>query len=158
MVRSKAKELEIDPAKIGLLGFSAGGNLTAIASTNFDERMYPVIDDTDKVSCRPDFSVLVYPAWLVDAKTNALIPEVKVTPQTPPAIFIHAGDDKIGAESSILMSLALRHEKVPTELHVFTDGGHGFGMKHTGKPIESWTKLCEVWFRTMKFIPAVPKE
>jgi acetyl esterase/lipase len=152
LARAKAKELEINPERIGILGFSAGGNLSAIASTNSDQRAYELLDETDKVSCRPDFAVLIYPAWLVDDK-GALIPELKVTPQTPPVFFAHAGDDKILAESSIQMHLALRKNKVATELHVFSDGGHGFGMRPIPHPIAGWPKLCEQWLRARKLIP-----
>ncbi|MGD0089727.1 MAG: alpha/beta hydrolase [Planctomycetota bacterium] len=151
LVRAQAKQWDIAPDRIGILGFSAGGNLAAIASTNFEQRAYTPLDDTDKVICRPDFAVLIYPAWLVDGK--GLVPEVAVTAQTPPAFFVHAGDDKIGAESSILMHLALRQAKVPTELHVFNDGGHGFGMHTSAHPIAGWPKLCENWLRSRKLIP-----
>ncbi|MCY3021768.1 MAG: alpha/beta hydrolase [Planctomycetota bacterium] len=153
LVRAQAKQLEINPDRIGILGFSAGANLAAIASTNFDQRQYEALDDTDKVSCRPDFAVLLYSAWLVDEKTKVLLPEVRVTPQTPPVFFAHAGDDKICAESSIQMHLALRQAKVPTELHVFEGGGHGFGMRPIPHPIAGWPGLCEQWLRTRKLIP-----
>jgi acetyl esterase/lipase len=153
LVRAQAKALEIDPNRIGILGFSAGGNLAAIAATNFDSRAYEALDETDRISCRPDFAVLIYPAWLVDEKKGVLVPEVCVTPQTPPVFFVHAGDDKIVAESSILMHLALRQAKVPTELHVFTDGGHGFGMRPSPNAIAGWPQLCERWMRARKLIP-----
>jgi acetyl esterase/lipase len=154
LVRAQAKELGIDPQRIGILGFSAGGNLAAIAATNSDQRQYEAADETDKVSCRSDFAVLIYPAWLVDGKSPGLVPEVRVSAQTPPTFFIHAGDDKIVAESSIQMHLALRQAKVPTELHVFADGGHGFGMRPSAHAIAGWPRLCEGWLRTMKFIPS----
>lgn len=153
LLRAQAKELSINADRIGILGFSAGGNLAAIASTNFDQRAYEPLDETDKVSCRPDFAVLIYPAWLVDEKTKVLAPEVRVTPQTPPIFFAHAGDDKIWGESSIQMHLALRQNKVPTELHVFEGGGHGFGMRPIPHPIAGWPKLCEQWLRARKLIP-----
>jgi acetyl esterase/lipase len=154
LVRAQAKDLDINPDRIGILGFSAGGNLAAIASTNFDQRAYEAADDTDKVSCRPDFAVLIYPAWLVDDKTKVLVPEVRVTPQTPPVFFAHAGDDKILPESSIQMHLALRQAKVPSELHIFASGGHGFGMRPIPHPVAGWPKLCEQWMRDQKLIPA----
>lgn len=153
LVRAQAKELDIKPDRIGILGFSAGGNLAAMAATNFEKRAYEASDDTDQVSCRPDFAVLIYPAWLVDEKTKVLIPEMTVTPQTPPMFFAHAGDDKIWAESSIQLHLALRQQKVPTELHVFATGGHGFGMRPIPHPIASWPKLCEQWLRAQRLIP-----
>lgn len=154
LVRAQAKELGINPDRIGILGFSAGGNLAAIASTNFDQRAYEAADETDKVSCRPDFAVLIYPAWLVDDKTKLLVPEVRVTPQTPPVFFAHAGDDKILPESSIQLHLALRQAKVPSELHIFASGGHGFGMHQIPHPVAGWPRLCEQWMRDQKLIPA----
>jgi acetyl esterase/lipase len=146
LVRTHANEWRLDPGRIGILGFSAGGHLAATASTNFDRRSYRAIDDTDKVSCRPDFTVLAYPAYLIDGK--GLAPEIRVSPQTPPTFFVHAGDDGIVAENSIRMCLALREAKVPAELHVFAKGGHGFGLRPSDRPVSGWPKLCEEWMRS----------
>ena len=153
LVRSQAKQLDIAPDRIGILGFSAGGNLAAIATTNDDQRQYEALDDVDKASCRPDFAVLLYPAWLAKEDGKGLMPEVRVSARTPPTFFVHAGNDKIAAESSILMHLALRQAKVPTELHVFAEGGHGFGMRTSAHAISGWPKLCEGWLRSQKLIP-----
>jgi acetyl esterase/lipase len=152
LVRSQARQWAIAPDRIGMLGFSAGGHLAAVACTNFEKRQYEPLDGTDKVSCRPDFAILIYPALLKE-DSKELLPEIHVTPQTPPAFFAHAGDDKLAAEGSILMHLALRQAKVPTELHVFTAGGHGFGMLPSANPISGWPKLCEAWLRSQKLIP-----
>ena len=108
LVRSKAKELNLDPNRIGVLGFSAGGHLAASSSTNFDKRAYDAIDDVDRVSCRPDFAVLVYPGYLVNKEKDALVPSIPVTDQTPPMFLAHAGNDPVPAENSVEMYRALK--------------------------------------------------
>jgi acetyl esterase/lipase len=152
LVRSHAKEWDLDPHRIGILGFSAGGHLAAVTCTNHDKRQYDAVDDADKVSCRPDFAVLVYPAYLTVG--NRLAPEVRVNAQTPPVFFVHAGDDPISAEGSITMYLALRQAKVPAEMHLYASGGHGFGLRPTGKPATTWPKRCEEWLRATRVIAA----
>jgi acetyl esterase/lipase len=149
LVRSKAAEWGIDAKRIGVLGFSAGGHLAAWAATNFDQRAYEKIDATDDVSCRPDFAVLIYPAGIVKREPAELSPEIRVTPQTPPCFFAHADDDQNSPVNSVAMYLALRRAKVPAELHVYVSGGHGFGMRATGKPTATWPKRCEEWLRDM---------
>jgi acetyl esterase/lipase len=147
LVRSNAEKWGLAPDRLGILGFSAGGHLSAAASTNFDQRQYAAIDDLDKVSCRPDFTVLVYPAYL--ANGSALADEIRASPQTPPTFLIHAGDDRIAAENSVQMYLALRQAKVPAELHTFPAGGHGFGLRPSEHPISGWPKLCEQWMQAI---------
>lgn len=146
LVRSRAAEWKIDPARIGILGFSAGGHLAAVASTNFDQRQYAPIDDVDQASCRPDFTVLIYPAYLAEGIN--LLPEIRVGAETPPVFFVHAGDDRISPENSIGMYLALKAAGVPAELHVFTAGGHGFGLRSSDHPVSKWPVLCEQWMRS----------
>ncbi len=143
LVRSKAKQLGIDPKRIGILGFSAGGHLAAAAATNHDRRHYEPVDDADEVSCRPDFVVLVYPAYL--AKDGELSPEIRVDEKTPPVFFAHAGDDRISPENSIAMYLALRKAGVPAELHVYGSGGHGFGLRPSEHPCSTWPDRCAAW-------------
>jgi acetyl esterase/lipase len=147
LVRSKAKEWGIDPKRIGMLGFSAGGNLTAFACTHYASRTYEPIDDADRVSCRPDFAVLVYPAYLVNAKKDALADEMHVDKQTPPMFLAHAGDDPVPAENSAQMYLALKRAGVPAELHIYASGGHGFGLRKTDKPCTTWPDRCGEWLR-----------
>ncbi len=154
LVRSKAAELQIDPHRIGILGFSAGGNLSALACTNFDKRSYEALDDIDKVSCRPDFGVLVYPAYLLVGKTTELSPDVPVTSQTPPIFFVHAGDDGISSAGSAIMYLALKHAGVPSELHIYSIGGHGFGLRPTTRPVSAWPKRCEEWMHELGLLKA----
>ncbi|HWE03668.1 MAG TPA: alpha/beta hydrolase [Tepidisphaeraceae bacterium] len=145
LVRSKSKELGIDPRRIGILGFSAGGNLAALACTNFDRRSYDAIDEVDQVSCRPDFGVLCYPAYLVAAKTEELNPDIRVTPQTPPIFFVHADNDGVSSANSAVMYLALKRAGVSSELHIYTVGGHGFGLRPTTRPVCKWPERCEEW-------------
>ncbi len=151
LVRFKAAEWKIDPKRIGILGFSAGGHLAAATSTNFDRPQYEPIDQVDTVSCRPDFAVLVYPAYL--AEGAGLAPEIRVTPQTPPVFFAHAADDRIGPENSIRMFLALKEAGVPSELHVFASGGHGFGLRPSEHTSATWPRLCEAWMRARGLLP-----
>jgi acetyl esterase/lipase len=148
LVRSKAKEWGIDPERVGILGFSAGGHLTAATCTNFDKRAYPQIDAVDEVSCRPDFGVAIYPGGIVVKGTESQIsPEIRVSKQTPP-IFIAQATDDPGSDNSVYLYLALKHAAVPTELHMYTRGGHGFGIKATDKPSATWPQRCEEWMRS----------
>ena len=101
VVRSKAGDLGIDPKRIGILGFSAGGHLAAWASTNPDKRSYEPVDAADKVDCRPDFTVLIYPAYLLKKGNDGLAPEIRAGSETPPTFFAHAGDDPVTVESSV---------------------------------------------------------
>ncbi len=145
LVREHADQWGIDPGRIGILGFSAGGHLSATAATNFDRRQYEKIDDTDQISCRPDFAVLVYPAYLIEG--DKLAPEITVDAQTPPTFFVHAGDDRISSENSAEMYLALKQAGVPAELHIYTSGGHGFGLRPSDNPCSTWPARCEEWLR-----------
>jgi acetyl esterase/lipase len=146
LVRSHAREWGIRPDRIGILGFSAGGHLAAAASTNHDQRKYEGLDDTDKVSCRPDFTVLIYPAYLTAGEH--LSPEIRVNAQTPPTFFAHASDDGISSENSIAMYLALKRAKVPAEMHIYASGGHGFGLRPTQNPCCTWPQRCQEWMKS----------
>jgi acetyl esterase/lipase len=148
LVRSKAKEWGLDPRRIGMLGFSAGGHLTAWTATNSDRRSYKPLDAVDKVSCRPDFAVLVYPWALQDSKNkDRLAPDIRVAKDTPPAFFAHAADDFVSAENSVVMFQALRRASVSAELHVYSTGGHGFGLRPSDRPCSSWPQRCGEWLR-----------
>ena len=147
LVRSKATDWGVDSKRIGVLGFSAGGHLAAWSATNFDKRTYEKADQSDEASCRPDFAVMIYPGGVVKRETTELSPEIRVTPQTPPCFFAHAGDDRVSPENSVAMFLALKRAGVPAELHIYASGGHGFGLRPTGKPTATWPKRCEEWLR-----------
>ncbi len=124
-----------------------------MACTNYDKRAYDAIDEIDKVSCRPDFGVLLYPAWLVkEKKEDELRPEIRVNEQTPPIFFVHAGDDKLTAANSAVMYLALKRAGVPAELHVYAAGGHGFGLRTTTKPVCTWPQRCEEWMKNQGIV------
>lgn len=154
LVRNKAAEWGIDAKRIGVLGFSAGGHLAAWAATNFDTRAYDKIDATDDASCRPDFAVMIYPGYVVKQGTAELSPEIRVTPQTPPCLFVHAGDDRVSPDNSVTMYLALKRTNVLAELHIYASGGHGFGLRPTGKPSSTWPKRCEEWLRATGVLKA----
>jgi acetyl esterase/lipase len=152
LVRSRASEWDIAPDRIGILGFSAGGHLSAATSTNFDQRKYDALDAVDQESCRPDFTVLVYPAYLLTE--GKLSPEIRVAKDSPPTFFAHAYDDGIGPENSIAMFTALKQSGVPAELHVYASGGHGFGLRPSEHPASTWPKRCEEWMRSRGLIKA----
>lgn len=143
LVRSRAAEWNVDPARIGILGFSAGGNLAGITAMHFTERRYPRVDAADDVASRPDFAVLVYPAYFVEGE--ALHPDVKVSKETPPMFLVHAGDDRISAENSVRLYLAIQKEGVRSELHVYPTGGHGYGLRPTEHAVTHWPERCHEW-------------
>lgn len=147
LVRSKAEEWKLDPNRIGLLGFSAGGHLAASAGTHFDRRAYEALDGVDKVSCRPDFLVLVYPGYLANAEGTGLRPDLRVTQDTPRTFLVHAGDDPVTVDSSIQFYRALKQAKVPADLHVYSTGGHGYGLRKTDEPVTTWPERCAEWMR-----------
>lgn len=155
LVRSNAKEWGIDPQKIGMVGFSAGGHLVGAAATNFEQRTYDSIDDIDKISCRPDFAVMLYSGYFkLDDKTG-LSPTIRVTSAAPPLFLVHATDDRISAvDHSVTMYLAMKGAGVPTELHVYATGGHGFGVRKVGHPCETWTDRCTEWLRNRGILDA----
>ena len=155
MVRSHAAEWHIDPHRIGVLGFSAGGHLAAALSTHFDRRLYDRIDSADDLSCRPDFAVIVYPGYLALADQNfAPNPDIHVTDQTPPSFIVQAEDDPVHVENATVYFLALKNAKVPAELHIYAGGGHGYGLRRTALPVTSWPRSVETWLRTLQVLPA----
>ena len=155
IVRSHAVEWHVDPDRIGVLGFSAGAHLSAALSTHFDQRLYDPIDDADKTSCRPDFVVVVYPGYLALSEQNfAPNAEIHVTEKTPPTFIVQAEDDPVHVENSTVYFLALKNAKVPAELHLYADGGHGYGLRRTGLPISAWPTLVETWLQTIQMVPA----
>lgn len=154
IVRSHAAEWHIDPQRIGVLGFSAGAHLAAALSTHFDQRLYDPIDAADQVSCRPDFAVIVYPGYLAIAEQNfAPNSEIHVTDKTPPSFIVQAEDDTVHVENSTVYFLALKNAKVPAELHLYAQGGHGYGLRRTALPVTAWPQLVETWLHTIQVLP-----
>ena len=156
LLRSKASELGVQPDRIGLFGFSAGGQVALIATTNDDARLYPAADDIDKVSCRPDFLMLCYP-WhiLADNSLTELKPEIHISAKTPPTFIAQAYDDKGAlAEGSTLAFLALRKAGVSAELHIYSTGGHGFGMRANGTQAPGdFPGRLELWLKARGLLP-----
>jgi acetyl esterase/lipase len=155
LVRFQAARWQIDPGKIGVLGFSAGGHLVAALSTQFDRRLYPPVDAADRVSCRPDFGVALYPGHLAVREENFVLnPHIRVTAQTPPTFLLQAEDDPVDpVENSLVYYAALKKAGVPAELHVYVKGGHAFGLRRTASPITAWPALLESWLQTIGMIP-----
>ncbi len=156
LIRSRAAEYGIDPGKLGIMGFSAGANLTVRVSTNHKNRAYEPVDDADKYSCRPDFSIVVYP-WTLAPGDNSLPqlpltlrPTFPVDKTTPPAFIIQAEDDGCHIENALAYFAALKFAGVKAEMHCFPDGGHGYGMRKHGRSVDGWEKLLAVWLGRMK--------
>jgi len=150
IVRSHASEWHIDPHRIGVLGFSAGAHLAAALSTHFDQRLYDSIDASDGLSCRPDFAVIVYPGYLALAEKNfALNPDIHVTGKTPPSFIVQAEDDPVHVENAVVYFLALKNAQVPAELHIYAEGGHGYGLRRTALPVTKWPLSVETWLHTL---------
>jgi acetyl esterase/lipase len=172
LVRLHAAEWHIDPHKIGVLGFSAGGHLVAAISVHYAQRLYPAIDEADKESCRPDFAIALYPGHLSlaasewdaqEGKTKyplhyppntdrnlGLNPDIHVTSQTPPTFLVQAEDDHVDSVyDSLSYYIALKKAGVPTEMHLFAQGNHAFGLRPTKFPITRWPQLVETWLTTI---------
>ncbi|MFO0897538.1 MAG: alpha/beta hydrolase [Pirellulales bacterium] len=148
LVRSRAAEWKLDPERIGVLGFSAGGQTAALAALFGEERQYDAQDDADQASPRPNFAVLVYTGGLFDKEKQALAPEAKVTANAPPMFLAHAQDDPVPAANSLLLALALKEAGVPAELHLYAKGGHGFGLRPTDDPCTHWPERCAEWLES----------
>ncbi|WP_309709233.1 alpha/beta hydrolase [Armatimonas sp.] len=150
LVRANASKWGVASDKLGILGFSAGGKTAGMAALQNGKSLYEEQDEADKLSCRPDFAVLVYPAYFCDNNLQ-LQPEyaAMVTKDLPPFFFAHAADDGVTCQSSVQLFTALRKVKVPAELHVWESGGHGYGMRpQKDKPIPTaWPKRCEEWMK-----------
>ncbi len=175
LVRFHAAEWHIDPHKIGVLGFSAGGHLSAAISNHFDHRLYPPVDAADKESCRPDFAVPIYPGHLTihaaewDASQGTkkfaiphsptadpeltLNPDLHITKQTPPTFLLQNEDDHVdGVDQALAYYIALKNAGVPVEIHLYAQGGHAFGLRRTKLPVSSWPQLVDTWLATIGMI------
>lgn len=145
ITRAKAAEWKIDPKRIGVIGFSAGGNLAAKASNRFEERSYPAIDEVDRQSCRPDFAVLVYPAYL-DDKKGGVAPDLNLKVNIPPTLIIHSEDDKTHVVGSKVYHTALEAAKIAHEFKLYPTGGHGYGL-HCEREAKVWPEDALKWFQ-----------
>jgi acetyl esterase/lipase len=155
LVRLHADEWHIDPHKIGVVGFSAGGHLVAATSTRFDKRLYSAVDAADKESCRPDFAVALYPGHMLEDTTQAfdLNPTIPVTSNTPPTFLLQAEDDPVDdVKNSLVYYIALQKAGVPVEMHLYAQGGHAFGLRRTKFPLTQWPQLLDSWLRTIGMI------
>jgi acetyl esterase/lipase len=144
LARENAKEWNIDPQRLGVMGFSAGGNLSAKASTQFDTRTYSAIDDIDKQSCRPDFAVLVYPAYL-DAN-GKVAPDLNLKANIPPTLILHSEDDRQFVTGSKVYDAALTEAKIAHEFILYPTGGHGYGL-HCTKDAKAWPDAALAWMK-----------
>ncbi len=154
LVRMHAADWGIDPSRVGVLGFSAGGFLSAAISNLYDLPLYRPIDAADKLSCRPDFSVVIYPGYLALAEQNfAPNPDIHPTANTPPTFILQAEDDPVHVENAVDYFMELKKAGVPAELHVYAQGGHGYGLRPTQLPITHWPNLVDRWLRTIKVLP-----
>ncbi len=146
LVRRNATKWNLDPEKIGIMGFSAGGSLSARTSTLFIKRTYTPVDEVDSLSCRPTFALLIYPAYLDQGPNKTLTPELQLTKDTPPIFIFQTADDQYG-NSALVIASALRDAKLPVELHILPTGGHGYGLR-PGKPApDTWPVLAEKWLK-----------
>lgn len=150
VIRNRASEWKLNLDKLGVMGFSAGGSLSARASTRFTIETYAKVDSIDLISCRPDFSLLVYPAYLDKGKNRTLTSELLISNNTPPMFIFGTADDKYG-NSSLVMAAALRDNNIPVELHFLARGGHGYGLRPGNVAAETWPLLAEVWLKNIIF-------
>jgi acetyl esterase/lipase len=153
LTRTHASEWHINPARIGVMGFSAGGHLAALISNNWNKPTYEPVDAADKSSARPDFAMLIYPAYLTgDKEMTTVSPALPVSAQTPPTLLIQAEDDPIPVEGSLVYYRALKNAKVPAEMHLYPKGGHGYGLRSEVAPLNTWPKRAEEWMRALGFL------
>lgn len=154
LVRFHAARWHVDPHKIGVLGFSAGGHMVAAMSTHFVRRVYRAVDEADTVSCRPDFAIALYPGHLAARESGfALNPDIRVTSRTPPTFLVQARNDPVDpVENSLVYGAALRKAGVLVEMHIYAKGGHAFGLRRTSAPITGWPQLAERWLRRIGMI------
>jgi len=157
LVRSRAAEWGIDPGRVGMVGFSAGGHLALATATNYEKRLYDSVDAADQASSRPDFAVMCYSGYLRTKDKDELSPGIRIPAGTPPVFMAHAWDDseKVGGsipQNSAVMFLALKSAGIPAELHIFANGNHDFGVRTDAKLASSWTELCVKWLRSLNLL------
>jgi acetyl esterase/lipase len=163
LVRSRAAEWGIDPKRIGMVGFSAGGHLALTTATNFEKRMYEPSDAIDTVSCRPDFAIMCYSGYLKAKDKDGIAQGIHIPAGTPPVFLAHASDDResyggSNAEHSVFMYVALKRAGIPVELHVYATGDHDFGVRQNGRLPSSWPQLCVNWLKSLGLLKLVQGE
>jgi acetyl esterase/lipase len=154
ITRAHAAAWKIDPNRVGVLGFSAGGHLAAVISNHADFRYKGESDADAAINTQPDFTILIYPAYLTDATLTKLAPEVVPTANTPPTFLVQAEDDPVHEENVLLYFEGLKLAKVPAELHIFAQGAHGYGLRPGPLPITHWPEFAATWMHTIKVLPA----
>ncbi|HEV2381645.1 MAG TPA: alpha/beta hydrolase [Terriglobia bacterium] len=154
LVRLHANEWHINPHKVGVLGFSAGGYLVAEISTHFHHRLYVFVDAADRENCRPDFAVAIYPGHLWTENHFELNPRIRVSRETPPTFLLQAENDPTDSvQNSLVYFAALKQSSVPVEMHLYAQGGHAFGLRPTELPITGWPELLKRWLGTIGILP-----
>ena len=154
LVRAHAADWHIDPKRIGVLGFSAGAHLSVALGTLFDKHIYEPVDAADSLSCRPDFMMIIYPGWLRAGEGGmAENPDLPVTAQTPTSFIVQAENDPVHVENSVAFFLALKQAGVAAEMHLYAEGGHGYGLRPTALPVTHWTAQAETWLHTIHVLP-----
>ena len=152
VVRHRAAQLGIDPSRLGILGFSAGAHLSAVLSSATN-RAYAPIDEADEASSRPDFSVLIYPAYLTAKEQGDQVsPEIHLGTNTPPTFIVITEDDPVRMENALLYAVAAKQFKVPVELHLYPTGGHGYGLRRTDNPVTWWPERAAEWLRSQRWL------
>ena len=155
LIRHNAEKWKVDPDRVGVIGFSAGGQAAAILHTAEGKAAYDAIDEIDRQRCDPDLSLLIYPWRAYDPKTQRLLPEIKVSETSPPAFIVHTHDDASTSLGSVLIYADLKRHRIPAELHVYQNGGHGYGMRPVaGSDIGTWPDRATTWLRLHKMTDA----
>ena len=155
LARQRANEWGFDAQRLGVLGFSAGAHLAASVSTHDRQRTYAPMDDADRIDCRPDFTVLIYPAYLtVKEQGDKVAPDLPVTTNTPPTFIAMAQDDPVRVETALFYALALKQANVPVELHVYPSGGHGYGLRRTEDLVTTWPDRVRDWLLSRGWLKA----
>jgi len=155
LIRHRAAEFGLDPQRLGVLGFSAGGHLAAVLSNQDNPQSYPTVDAIDAVSSRPDFSILIYPAYLtLKEQKDRIAPELPISAGTPPTFVSISADDPVRVEGPLSYTLELKKVGVPVELHVYPSGGHGYGLRRTANPVTAWPDRAEDWLRNQGLLHA----
>jgi acetyl esterase/lipase len=153
LLRHQSRDYGIDPKRIGVIGFSAGGHLAAALSNSYDHRTYPAVDEADAASSRPDFTLLVYPAYLtVKEEKDKIAPELNITSNTPPTFIAMTANDPVRVETGLFYAAALHTAAVPFELHVYPVGGHGYGLRLAQDLVTTWPRRAAEWMRSQGWL------